>query len=373
MTSSISLGRIAGIRVGINYSWFVIALLLTWMLAVGVFPRATPGLAASAYWTMAVIAALLFFASLLAHELGHAIQARREGMEMDEITLWIFGGVAKFRGMFPSAGAEFRIAIAGPVVTVVVIVLAGAAGVLPIGVAPGAVASWLAYINIILLVFNMMPALPLDGGRVLRAGLWRAKHDFGEATRIAGAAGRIFGIGLMGLGVAMAVLVGAIGGLWLVLIGWFLQGAADMEVRSMEARGRLGDLRVSDVMTPDPVSTSPDATIATVMDDLAWVHRHTAYPVVDPFGAPVGLVVFRGMAESPRAEWPRVTVRECMLPLEQVPTLSPDDALIDVVDGVMDGEGRRALVLDGGRLAGLLSPTDIMRALQSPPRPTHAA
>jgi Zn-dependent protease/predicted transcriptional regulator len=369
MTSSIHLGRIAGIRVGINYSWFIIAALLMWMLAVGVFPRATPGLDASTYWAMAAAAALLFFGSILAHELGHAIQARREGMEMDEITLWIFGGVARFRGMFPSAGAEFRIAIAGPLVTVAVIVIAGAAGALPLAVPIAAVAAWLAYINIILLVFNMLPALPLDGGRVLRAALWHARRDFAGATRVAGAAGRAFGIGLIGFGAVMVLLFGAIGGLWLVLIGWFLQGAADMEVRAMVAHESLGGLRVADLMTTDPVTTSPDTTIDEVMDGLAWAHRHTTYPVVDAMGHPVGLVIFRRIAQSPRDEWSRMQVRDCMLPGEEVPMLDPADRVVDVLDRVLEGEGRRALVVQGGRLVGLLSPTDISRALQSPPRP----
>ena len=186
MTSSITLGRIAGIRIGIHWSWLVVFGLITWSLATAVFPDQNPGLGDSTYIVMAVVAAVLFFTSLLLHELGHAFQARREGMEIDGITLWLFGGVAQFRGMFPTAGAEFRIAIAGPLVSLVL-----GAGFVGIAVAIAGVeevdgiAAWLGYINLALLVFNLLPALPLDGGRVLRSALWaRAKRlQLGDACR----------------------------------------------------------------------------------------------------------------------------------------------------------------------------------------------
>jgi Zn-dependent protease len=182
--SSFRLGRIAGVDVGVNWNWLVVFALITWSLAVGMFPRQEPGRSQGTYVAMAVVAAVLFFASLLAHELGHALTARREGMQLDGITLWLFGDVARFKGQFPCAGAELRIALAGRAVSLATGVACSllAWGIpLPGGV--DGVLAWLGYVNLILLAFNMLPALPLDGGRVLRALLWRAKNDFAWATK----------------------------------------------------------------------------------------------------------------------------------------------------------------------------------------------
>ena len=176
MTDSFTLGRIAGIRVGVNWSWLVVFALIVWTLSQSIFPRMNEGLSDVTYLTMAIVAALLFFISLLMHEYGHALVARREGMEIDGITLWLFGGVARFKGMFPSAGAEFRIAIAGPLVSLALGVLFVLfAGLAPAPEAVDGIAAWLGYINLSLLVFNLLPALPLDGGRVLRSALWAAR------------------------------------------------------------------------------------------------------------------------------------------------------------------------------------------------------
>src|SRR5215208_6980158 len=185
MRDSVTVGRIAGIQVGVNWSWLVVFALIVWTLYAGIFPETNPGLDRGAYAAMAIVAAGVFFASLLAHELGHAFVARREGMEIDGITLWLFGGVAKFRGTFPSAGAEFRIAIAGPLVSLAIGVLFSLlAWGIDVSEPVDAVAAWLGYINLVLLVFNLIPALPLDGGRVFRSILWYIRGDFAWATRV---------------------------------------------------------------------------------------------------------------------------------------------------------------------------------------------
>src|SRR5262245_415477 len=179
MWSSVRLGRIAGIEFGVNWSWFVVFALIVWTLASGVFPSTNPGLSKWTHVAMAIVAAFLFFVSILLHEFGHALQARREGIEIDGITLWLFGGVARFKGSFRTAGAEFRVAIAGPLVSLalgVLFVLLALISGLPSAV--DGVASWLGYINLTLLVFNLIPAQPLDGGRVLHAAIWRARGDF---------------------------------------------------------------------------------------------------------------------------------------------------------------------------------------------------
>jgi Zn-dependent protease/predicted transcriptional regulator len=365
VTSSIELIRIAGIRIGVNWSWLVVFALIVWSLAAAVFPAENPGYSDAAYVVMALVAALLFFLSLLLHELGHALEARREGMEIDGITLWLFGGVARFKGMFPSAGAEFRIAIAGPLVSLALGVLfAGAAGFLALPDAVDGVAAWLGYINLFLLAFNMLPALPLDGGRVLRSLLWQSRGDFGWATRVAASIGRGFGYLFIAGGFALVVFASSFSGLWLAFMGWFLLGAAGAEARYLATREALAGQRVRDLMVRDPATVSPDVTLGSFMDGTVWQRRHTTYPVVEN-GTLVGLLPFRCVAEVPRSEWETRTVRDCMLPRERIPTLDEDEELADALVDLSEGDVHRGVVVDDGRLVGFLSITDLARALDA--------
>jgi Zn-dependent protease/CBS domain-containing protein len=361
---SFTIGRIAGVRFGVNWSWLVVFALIVWTWATGVFPETNPGLSDAAYVAMAIVAAVVFFASLVAHELGHALVARREGMEIEGITLWLFGGVARFKGMFPSAGAEFRIAIAGPLVS---LVIGGGFALIALGLglpaAVDGVVFWLGYINLLLLVFNLLPALPLDGGRVLRSALWAAKGDFAWATRIAAAVGRGFGYLFIAGGIALLIFQGAYSGAWLAFMGWFLLMAAGAEDRYLLARQALRGLRVRDLAVRDPVTTHPDLTIGEFMDDVVWKTRYTTYPVTDN-GHALGLLPFRCVAEVPRNEWEKRTVRDCMVPAEKVPVVSADDELIDAAAELAESDLHRALVVDGERFVGLLSATDVARALE---------
>lgn len=363
MNPSLQLFTVRGIKVGINWSWLVIFALIVWTLATGVFPEENEGLSDAQYVAMAVVAAVLFFASLLAHELGHAFQAQREGMEIEGITLWLFGGVARFKGMFPSAGAEFRIAVAGPLVSLAIglafTLLAFAAG-LPLAV--DGVAAWLGYINLALLVFNLLPALPLDGGRVLRSLLWKSRDDFQWATNVAANIGRGFGWLMIAGGVFLLIFANSFSGAWLAFLGWFLLNAATAEQRYLLAREAFGDLRVRDLMTRDPVSVPAGMTLGRFMDEVVWARRYTTYPVVED-GRAVGLLPFRRVAAVPRSEWDAHIVRDHMLPLELVPTLTGDEELTDALARLSEGIGR-GLVLEDGRPVGLLSITDVARALE---------
>jgi Zn-dependent protease/CBS domain-containing protein len=364
MTSSIPLGRILGIRIGINWSWLVVFALIAWTLASGIFPETNPGLSHASYVWMAIVASLLFFASLLLHELGHAVQARRDGMEIDGITLWLFGGVARFKGMFPSAGAEFRIAIAGPLVSLALgLLFALGAWAISTRGSIDAVAAWLGYINLMLLVFNLLPALPLDGGRVLRSILWHARGDFRWATRVAASIGRGFAFLFVAGGLFLFILQGAFSGAWLAFIGWFLYQAATAEDRYLLVHDALGGLRVADVMMRDPVTVGPHLTIGRFMDQVAWSRRYTTYPVVED-GRPAGLLAFRSVAGVPRAEWDTRLVGESMIPRERVPVLRASQSAADALAALGDGEIHRGLVLDGDRLVGFLSITDLLRALE---------
>jgi Zn-dependent protease/CBS domain-containing protein len=368
MGSSIRLGRIAGIEIGVNWSWLVLFALLVWTLESGIFPSTNPGLSHGTYIAMAIVATFVFVVSLLLHELGHALRARREGIEIEGITLWLFGGVAKFKGMFPTAGAEFRVGIAGPLVSLllgVLFVLIALINGLPESV--DGVVSWLGYINLSLLVFNMIPAPPLDGGRVLHSALWRFKGDFVWATRTAANVGRGFGYLLIALGVAMFIFQSSFSGAWLAFLGWFLLNAATAEARYVLARQALNGLRVRDVMTPNPVVVGPDVTLGDFMDDIMVSERHTTYPVVDG-GKAVGVLPFRCIANVPRNEWDTRRVRDCLLGLDKVPVLEEDDEAADALAELSESGGGHGLVVSDGRLTGIVSTSDLARALQARPR-----
>jgi len=374
MNPTIQLGRIAGIRIGVNWSWLIVFALIVWSLAAAVFPSQNPGFSDAGYVAMGVAAALLFFASLLLHELGHALQARREGVEIEGINLWLFGGVAQFKGGFPSAGAEFRIAIAGPLVSLLIgALLVAVAAVAGLPTALDAVVAWVGYTNLILLAFNLLPALPLDGGRVLRSALWYARGDLRWATGVASMVGRGFGFLLIWAGIFMFIVQGSFSGAWLAFIGWFLLQAATAETRYVATEQALGGLRVRDLMVREPVTVDADLSLGQFMDDVAWSRRYTTYPVLDQ-GKPVGLLAFRSVAAVPRNEWDVRRVRDVMIPRDQLPLLAEDEPAIDALAELSGRDVNRGLVVDDGRLAGFLSITDLARALEvgRPSRPVSA-
>jgi Zn-dependent protease/CBS domain-containing protein len=375
MNGNLTLGRLGGVQIRIHWSWLVVFALIVWSLAETVFPSQNPELSDSVHLAMAVAAALLFFASVLLHELGHAWQARRDGLEIDGITLWLFGGVAQFKGAFPNPGAEFRIAIAGPLVTVI---LSGGFALLALAGLPSAVdgvAAWLGYINLTLLVFNLIPALPLDGGRVLRSALWRTRGDLGWATRVAADVGRGFGYLFIALGVLMFIVEGSFSGAWLAFIGWFLLQAATAEARYVATEQALAGLHVRDLMVRNPVVVDPDITVGRFMDEVASSRRFTTYPVVDRGGRPIGLLAFSSVAAVPRSEWDTLRVRDTMIALDQVPLLAESTSAVDALADLSSRPGQnRGLVVNNGDLDGLLSITDLARALETrrPPRPVRA-
>lgn len=367
-----SLGRIAGVEIGLNWSWAIVFALIVWSLASAVFPDQNPGLGDGAYTVMAFVAALLFFASLLLHELGHAVQARREGVEIEGITLWLFGGVAQFKGEFPSAGAEFRIAVAGPLVTTVLgSAFVALAGLAHLPEAVDGVTAWLGYINLFLLAFNLLPALPLDGGRVLQAALWAGKRDFAWATVVAADIGRGFGYLMIAGGLLLFIVQGAFSGAWLAFLGWFLLTAAGSEARYLAVREALAGLKVRHLMVRDPVTAHPEQTLGEFMDGVAGVARYTAYPIVRD-GEVLGVLPLRRVLETPRGEWDERRVRECMLGRDEVPVLGEDEDALQGLAELGAGDLHRGLVLEDGRLAGFISITDIARLLAMP-RPRRPA
>jgi len=363
MNPTISIGRIFGIRVGFNWSWFLVFGLIVWSLAAGVFPSQEPGHSHATYIAMGATASILFFTSLLLHEFGHAIRAKREGMVVEDVTLWLFGGVARFSGEFPNAAAEFRIAIAGPLVTLVIGSACLAATVIPgLPATVDGVASWLGYINFLLLGFNLLPALPLDGGRVLRSALWQRRGDFASATRTAASVSRMLAFGLVGGGFVVFLAGGGIGALWLAFIGWFLMQAAGSELRFMLVHEALAGLRVRDLMQPNPVVVHPGRTIAEFMAEVAGAAWFASYPVVAG-GEAIGVLPFRNVLAVPSTEWGVRLVRECMIPATEMLVFAESDAAVDAFERLAANPLQRGIVLEHDGAVGLLSITDIARTL----------
>ena len=288
MTSTFRLGRILGVRVGVNWSVLVVAWLLAWSLASTTLPDQAPGRSDPSYWIAGTITAVVFLASILAHELGHAYVARRNGVEVHDITIWMFGGVARLKGPARTAKAELRIALAGPGVSVVIgslaIALATLADALAVDELATASLAWLGVINIVLVAFNLIPAAPLDGGRVLSALLWTRWSDERRAHRAATRVGRWFGTGLIILGVASFAADDLVGGVWLAFLGWFLITAAEAEQAYADARGALEGVRVADVMTRDPIVAPRSLLVDRFIDEFVHHHRYGAYPIVDEHG-----------------------------------------------------------------------------------------
>lgn len=331
MESSFTLFKVRGIPIGVSWSWLLIFGLIVWSLSEALFPATYPGFAGTTYVIMAFVAASLFFASVLLHELGHALRAQREGMPIRGITLWLFGGVAHLSGSPPSPGAEFRVAILGPVVSLALaMAFLGGAWVGDSVGWPGTVqgvVDYLGRINLLVLGFNLVPALPLDGGRVLRSWLWRRQRSFTAATRSAAAAGRAFGWMLIAIGVAGMFGGGSgFGGLWLAVIGWFLISAARAEADQALIRRALGDLRVRDLMEPSP---QPAGT-----GDAHLAGEPRAAPPLPPPSGEAGAA-----------------------------TLAPDQPAYDVVGTLAEEQGAVA-VLEGGREVGVLRIEQVEAALR---------
>ncbi|TLW91101.1 CBS domain-containing protein [Saccharomonospora piscinae] len=367
MSSTFTLGTVAGIRVGAH--WSVLGILVILVVALGFrsWPVIVPGYAAVAYVAAAVVAALLFLVSLLAHELAHAVVARRQGVEVNDITLWLLGGLASLRSEAKTPGADLRIAAAGPLASVVAAAVFGAlAWLLVVVDAPTLVvlvAAYLAVLNVVLAAFNLVPAAPLDGGRILRAALWAWRGDRDRAAWWSARAGRGFGIALILLGAWQLLFVGTGNGLWWVLIGLFVVTVAGAEEQQARLGSTLADVRVSEVMSADPDTTEGARSVHDFLHGVLLQRRHSAFPVVDEQGRVEGLVTLNRLRSVPLAQRATTTVREIAALLADVPVTEPDARLTDLLPALRDAADGRALVFDGDRLTGIVTPTDVSRAV----------
>jgi Zn-dependent protease/CBS domain-containing protein len=364
---SVRLGRVRGIPVGAHWSVGLILVIIAEVLAVSVLPAAYPHERPAVYWTVAVVAALVFLASLLAHELAHALVAIRSGVKVKSITLWMLGGVTEFEGEPPTARADFRIALAGPLASLAVgAVCYGVAAAIHAAGGPAiavAAAMWLALMNGILGLFNLLPGAPLDGGRVLRAALWRRYGDREQAERKAARAGQVLGAVIIALGVLEAVRVDFADGLWLALIGWFIITAATTERQTATAAIALAGVRVADVMTPHPDLASGWHSVAEFSDEAAR-SRQDAFPVVGFNGELTGIVLTSQLARIPAQDRPGLRLDQVMLSVPPSYRAAPDDPAAPLATRVPLGGQVAAVVLAQGRVTGMVTVSDLQQAMR---------
>lgn len=365
--AGIQLGRIAGFRIGIDFSWFIIFFLILWSFTSGVFPARAPGLGQAAYLIMGVAGTFLFFASLLLHELSHAFVARARGIEVESITLFLLGGVARTRAEATTPGDEFRIAAVGPLASLLIAALLGAGAW--IGIQAGwhvgivVVLQYLALLNAVLAIFNLLPGFPLDGGRVLRAIVWRLTGDATRATRVASISGRVLAFALIGLGALQMFAGGVLGGLWLIFIGWFIRNAADAGYRQHIVRETLEGVLARNTMTPTPTTIEPGLTLERLVDEHFMRTRYLSFPVVLD-GRPLGLITLNQVKAVPREEWPSRTVADTMTKLDDSIRVRPGDAMTTVIERLQASPVRRVLVVDGERLVGYITAHDVAAWLE---------
>jgi Zn-dependent protease/CBS domain-containing protein len=370
MRASMSLGRIAGIKVGINVSVLVIVAILVGGLATGQLPAAFPGHSVVAYIVAAIVAALLFLTSLLAHELAHSVVARRNGIEVESIVLWLLGGVAQLRGEAKTPGADFRIAVVGPLTSLVLAVGFGlaAGGVASVSGTSGLVFGVLTYLaatNAMLAVFNLIPAAPLDGGRILRAALWRWRGDRQTAAVNAARAGRVFGFVMIALGILQVVTGRGLDGIWLALIGWFVVSAATAEEQQARLTGRLGRVAVGQVMAVRPVVLDGNLTVEDFIAQVAMTRPFSTYPLVDAQGRLTGLVTLNRVRGVPPGERATTHLQDIACPPNEVPIARPEEPLVELLERMHGcADGRAVVIDDAGRVIGVVSPTDVARALE---------
>ena len=360
-----TLGRVWGITIVVHRSWLLVFALVTWSLGAGYFPRASPQLSPVTTWIVAVGTSLAFFASILVHELGHARVALRYGIPIRSITLFVFGGVAHIAQEASSASVELRVALAGPLTSFALAVAFWVATLLAQGAdALATPFAYLARINAMVAAFNLVPGFPLDGGRVLRALVWRWTGSFERATRIAS---------MLGQGVGSLFVVGGlvtmfrgdmIDGIWLALIGWFLQNAAAASGGQGKLAHTLGDVRVSQAMSRDCASVARGTTLERLVNEEVLDAGRRCFVVLDN-GTLAGLLTLHEIKTVPRERWSTVTVGDVLVPADRLTTVGPDDHLLAALEKLDDARVAQVPVVSEGRVMGMLGRDDILHYVRA--------
>jgi Zn-dependent protease len=363
MGGAVRILSVRGIPISIHASWLAIFALISWTLAVGYFPEVLPDLPSRTYWINGLIAALLLFVSVLLHELSHSFVAMIHGLRVSGITLHVFGGVSQLEGEPPTPRAEFLIAAVGPLTSFAIAAVLWAIGGTGLvrGGSLGAILAYLLLVNVGVGLFNLVPGFPLDGGRLLRAVLWRWKGRLDDATSLASRIGVLVAVTLAAFGV-LRVLSGAfMGGLWLIVIGLFLRSSAQASYAQTTLRGALDALRVRDIMTRDVVAVPSETTVSQLVEEF-WRHHFTSFPVVDGDVAR-GIVSVQQLRDLPPHRWAVTPVSDLMRTLTDDLTVRASDTAVHALEKASrNGVGRLA-VLDGPRLVGYLSLKDITHVL----------
>jgi Zn-dependent protease len=365
MTASFKVGRIWGIPIGLHWSWFLIFGLVTWSLALGFFPREHPALPLPAYWALGAVTSLLFFASVLIHELGHTYFALRDNLPVSGITLFIFGGVAQLRQEPRTPGSEFRISIAGPLTSlglaVAFAVLYQFDQAIPYLAAPSL---WLARINFMLAVFNMIPGFPLDGGRVLRAIVWHVTGSLQRATQIASFSGQVIAFGFIGWGVFTMFQGQLFEGLWLAFIGWFLQNAAASTYAASNLQQVLRGVTVARVMARGYPRVAGQVSLEQLVEDQVMTSGQRYFFVADN-GNPRGMLTLREVTAVPRTQWSQVSAEQVMVPWTRLTRVNPNMELQTALQTMDDANVAQVPVVEDDHIVGVLSREHVLRYIRA--------
>ena len=367
MGRGIKLFRILGIQISLDYTWFIVFGLVAWSLAQGYFPMIIPGLGTATYIIVGIISAALLFACVLVHELSHSYTSNKLGLEVKEITLFIFGGVAKLTKEPDDPIKELKIAIAGPAASIalaavfwILMHIVDAISTYPV---LSAVFGYLAMINMVLVVFNIIPGFPLDGGRILRAIWWNKTGDLQKATQVASQVGKGFAVLLIGFGFFQIFLGNFIGGLWMIFIGMFLQQAADSSYRQLLVNKTLERMKVGDAMTRNVITIAEDSTLAAVVEKYFFGYHFVGFPAVSD-GHITGMLTLNNVRTIPKQEWNTTRVKDVMDKISPDAILSPEDNAMDALSRMINLDTGRVLVMDGGKLVGIITRRDIMKLME---------
>ncbi len=369
---TIPMGRVLGIPLELDYSWFLVFALLTWALAVGHYPAEFKGWTPSLYWIMGAVTAVMLFVSVVLHELGHSVVARRYKIPVRRITLFIFGGVSQIEAEAATAGADFRIAVAGPLVSLALAALFAVLAPVVAGVSPlVALVRYLAYINVALALFNLIPGFPLDGGRGLRAIVWGLTGDFHRATRIAASVGRGFAFVFILVGVWQIFAGNFVGGLWIAFIGWFLESAAVAQTQQVVLQDVLEGHTVAEAMSRDLTTIPAGATLQQLVDRHVLTSGRRSF-LVQGDQAVLGLLTLHHVVQIPRIQWGTTTAEQAMIPAARMRSARPESELKTAL-AEMDRDGVSQLpVMVDHQVVGMLRREDIISFLRAAQQ-LHAA
>jgi Zn-dependent protease/CBS domain-containing protein len=367
MPRSFKLITVFGIPIEINYTWFIIVGLVIFTLAQGVFPQSNPELPPLFHWIMATIAALLLFASLVAHELSHSLVAMRNRLPIHGITLFVFGGVAHLEKEPDSPAVEFKMAIAGPLMSFALALLFLLCGsLLSFLHSPSYIISicdYLLWINLAVGIFNLIPGFPLDGGRVLRSLVWAYTKNLKRATGVASAFGKGFAFFLMALGIINLFGGGLISGVWFIFIGFFLQEAADMSYRQVVMNKILTGVRVENIMTRDVITVPYNLFLEQLLERYFFRFRFASFPVIEDDHL-IGLITLHDIKEIERSRWGQITAKEAMIPLSSALVIDKDAEVTQALTQMASSRIGRLLVVENSKLIGIVSQRDIMRLFE---------